>query len=390
MTFVAPRGYMLMVPPIARDDRRTSTVPDLLTIGVEEEYLVVDAETFALRPRAEQILDEGEALEDELQPELSLSQVEIGTPVSSTLDEVRAHLVRLRREVQAAAARTGSAIAATGTHPFSGWVGQPVTPKDRYLDLERDYQQLAREQLISGCHVHVAVPDREMAIAVVDRVRPWLAVLGAIAANSPFWQGVDTGYESYRSLVFSRWPTSGAPSTLGSWAGYERLVGELVRTGSVPDASFLYWDVRPSTRYPTVEFRVGDVCLDVDDAVLLAALARSLTRTCIVAARRGDPAPEPSAELLRAARWRAARNGLRRELVDVVGLTSRPAREVVDDLLLRLRPDLEDHGEWDLVCELLASVGGRGNGARQQREVFERDGDLVAVTRRVVERTTAD
>lgn len=370
------------------------------TVGVEEEFLIVDPHTRELRPRAEAVLPVARrALGDQVQPELSLSQVEVETGVCHTLANVRSELDRLRAGVLAAAEEAGSLVVASGTHPFSDWRDQAITPKDRYLALDRDFRLLAWEQLISGCHVHVAVDGPDQAIAVMDHCRPWLPTLLALGANSPFWQGVDSGYASYRTQVFDRWPVTGTPPVLGDRATYDRVVEELVATGSMVDATKLYWDVRPSVHFPTVEFRICDVCLTVDEAVMVAGLTRSLVRTCHARARAGEPAPPVRPEVVRAARWRAARDGLDGELVDLGGqrgpnavtaIRARPAAEVVGGLLDFLRPDLEDAGEWDEVSALAARTLERGTGARRQREVVERSGSMVELVDWLVEQTRPD
>jgi glutamate---cysteine ligase / carboxylate-amine ligase len=361
------------------------------TLGIEEEFQLVDAETYALRPRAEAVLEHSRpVLGEEVCAELNLSQIEIGTPVCHSLDEAASHLRRLRRAVDGAARATGSRLLATGTHPFTEWIGQAITPGERYDGLERQYQQLAREQLVCGCHVHVGVDDREMAVEVVDRAAPELATLIALTANSPFWQGVDTGYASYRAELFGRWPTAGPPSFLGSRAEYDRVVRELVATGTIADASFLYWDARPSTQFETVEFRVADVCSSVDEAVMVAGLVRAVTRRCLRQVREEEPAPRPRYELLEAARWRAARFGLDDTLVDVSGAVARPAADVVRQLLDTLRPDLEDTGDWELIHELVDRTLTVGNGATRQREIYRRTGDLREVVRVAAAETIGD
>ncbi|HEV8116220.1 MAG TPA: glutamate--cysteine ligase, partial [Acidimicrobiales bacterium] len=317
------------------------------------------------------------ALGDQVQPELSTSQIEVETTVCHTLDEVRHELGRLRAEVTTAAAQAGSWVAASGSHPFADWREQPITQKDRYLELDRSFRLLAWELLICGCHVHVAVEDPEDAIGVIDRCRPWLPTLLALSANSPFWQGVDSGYCSYRTQVFDRLPVTGSPPILGSRCAYDRLVEELVVTGSMADPTRLYWDVRPSARFPTVEFRICDVALTIDEAVMAAGLVRALVRTCHAQAAAGDPVPPVHPEVLRSARWRASRDGLDGELVDLGAGRARPAAEVVEALLAFVRGDLEDAGEWDEVSALVTQTLALGNGAHRQREVVERTGSLV-------------
>lgn len=358
------------------------------TVGVEEEFQIVDAETLELRPRSERIVPEAKSLlGDEVQRELSQSVVETGTPVCSSLADVRSELVRLRGVVAAVAARHGSLIAATGTHPHSEWLGQTITEQDRYLDMAEDYQQLAREQLICGCHVHVAIDDRDIAIRIMDHVRTWLPTLLALAGNSPYWQRIDTGYASYRTQIFERWPTTGIPSRFGSRAAYDDLVGSLVKCGAITDATKLYWDLRPSARFDTLEFRVADVMLTVDDTVLLVALCRSLVRTAYDAALSGEVPADPPPEVLRAARWRAARYGLDDRLVDVHHGTLVPAGAAVDELLRFVRADLEGAGEWDEAIALWRRVAAEGNGARRQRAAFQRSGSWADLMRYVVEQT---
>ena len=359
------------------------------TVGVEEEYLIVDGLTGALRPRATSVLPAArKVLGDQVQPELSQSQIEVETAVCQSLDEVRTELGRLRAEVISAAEQSGSWVAASGSHPSADWREQATTPKDRYLELDRDFRLLAWELLICGCHVHVAIEEPEDAIRVIDRSRPWLPTLLALSTNSPFWQGVDSGYCSYRTQVFDRLPVTGAPPLLGSRAEFDRLVEELMATGSMADPTRLYWDVRPSARFPTVEFRVCDVCLTIDEAVMVAGLTRALVRTCHAQAVAGGPVPSTRPEVVRSARWRAARDGLDGELVDLAAGRTRPAAEVVDRLLSFVRPDLEDSGEWDEVSALVAQTLERGTGARRQREVFERTGSLAEVVEWLAGQTT--
>jgi carboxylate-amine ligase len=365
-----------------------STQREEFTVGVEEEYQIVHPATRALRSRAQRILTKAQAaVGNEVQPELYLSQIEIGTPICRTLTDVRGELMRLRREVITAAEREGSRIAAAGTHPFSHWDEQKLTPKDRYVGIAKDYKQLAREQLIYGCHVHVGIRDRERAIEVMNRARPWLAVLLALSANSPFWLGVDTGYESFRTEIWRRWPMAGTPQVFASRAEYDRLVATLVATGSVSDATKIYWDVRPSARFETLEFRVTDVCLTVDEAVMTAGLARALARSCYEDAERGVEIQHARPEILRAAKWRAARYGLSSDLIDPQEGRAAPAREMVEKFLAYLRASLEEHGEWEEISSLVRETLDKGTGAARQRAAYERSGNLEGVVDFIVEET---
>jgi carboxylate-amine ligase len=358
------------------------------TIGVEEEYQIIDPATRELHSRAQHILPIAQkALGEEVQPEAQLSQIEIGTPICQTLADVRAELVRQRHEVIAAAAKDGNRIAAAGTHPFSHWEEQQLTPKDRYKSLERDYQQLTRELVICGCHVHIGISDREASIRVMNRARVWLAPLLALSANSPFWLGTDTGYASYRTEIWSRWPLSGVASIFESHAEYKALVEALVATKSVEEATKIYWDVRLSERFPTIEFRVTDVCVTIDEAVMVAGLVRALARTCYEQALRDEPFITARPELVRAAHWRAARYGLEADLIDLDALAAIPARELVEKFLTFVRPSLEDSGEWDEISSIVDETMQRGTGATRQREAYKREGRLEDVVDLIVEET---
>ena len=357
------------------------TPRDQFTLGVEEEYLIVDPATRAPSPAAQRLLDPAKAvLGDSVHTELQLVQIEASTPVCRTLEEVRDELTRVRRQLGAVAESEGLAIAAIGTHPLAQWRAHGrITPEDTYERIERDYQQLAREQLICGCHVHVGIDDREEAIQVLNRVRSWLSPLVAVTANSPFWMGDDTGYASYRTEVWRRWPTASTPDTFADRAEWDRMVETLVSTGSVDAPGRLYFDVRPSARYETLEFRVTDVCMTVDEAVMVTGLISGLVRTCHAEVLAGRPLPRPRAELLRAATWRAARHGLDADLIHVLERRALPARDMVAALLGWVRPALESAGEWDETCCLVADVIERGTGAARQRRAFERAGKLEDV-----------
>ncbi len=355
----------------------SSSVP---TLGVEEEYQIVDAESRELRPRSRQMMPEARSLGgDEVQHELYQSQIEIATKVCGTLAEARAELVRLRRAVVEAAAKDGGRILASGTHPFSQWDDQQVTPKERYRTTALQYQQIARELIICGCHVHVAVPDKAAGVEVINRSRHWLAPLLALAANSPYWVGDDTGYASFRTQLWNRFPISGPPGAFASFEEYQELTRELVATDAIADETRIYWDMRLPTHIETVEFRVSDVCSTIDEAVMIAGLCRGLVRTTLDEAAAGVPVRPARLELLRSAHWRAARYGTEKDLVDVDTLTVVPATELIGKLLVRLRPALEDMGDWGEVSALVERTLRDGTGSRRQREAYRREGTMTGV-----------
>ncbi|MEY2591539.1 MAG: glutamate---cysteine ligase / carboxylate-amine ligase [Acidimicrobiaceae bacterium] len=360
-----------------------------MTLGVEEEFLIVDAATGELVARAGELFAGAQTrLGDDVAKELNLCQIEIGTPICHDLAGVRGELTRLRAELTSAAASLGARIAATATHPFGSWRDQRIDPgSDRYRRIADVYQVVARQQVIAGCHVHVGIEDRDLAVEVMNRARPWLPVLVALSANSPFWQGVDTGYASYRLQVWQRWPTSGMPPQLSSAAEFDALVDELVTMEAIEDATFIYWYARPSARYPTIEFRACDVCLDVDATVAVAGVARALAWTCRRNALEDRPDLDVGREVLDAAMWRAARYGLDGTLVSPALRSPIPATQVVQELLEYIEDGLEAHGDRDEVAALVGQIIDVGNGASRQRRAHSRSGSLRDTIRAIVDAT---
>jgi carboxylate-amine ligase len=359
------------------------------TLGVEEEYQIIDPETRGLSPSGEGVLRRARQIleEEQVAPELRTSQIEAMTPVCHLLAEVRAELLRLRGAVIEAAEGEGARISAGSTHPFSNWQEQPITPKERYQRLVERERQLAEEQVVFGLHVHVGLEDREAAVEVMNRARVWLAPLLALSANSPFWLGQDTGYASYRTQVWSRLPTAGPPAPFSSLAEHDALVEALVASGGAAEPTQVYWDIRLPEKPKTVEIRVADACTKVDEAVMLAGLCRALVRTCHERAERGEPYPKARPELLRTAHWVASRHGLDAELVNVEAERAVPGRKVIEALLVFVRPALEEHGDWEEVSTLVSDALKQGNGARRQRRAYGRAGRLEDVVDMLIEET---
>ena len=362
------------------------------TVGVEEEYQLIDAATGVLRPVNDVVIHEARPVVGDLvHPELQRSQVEVSTPVCRSLDEVEGELRALRRRLNATASGYGCRLGAAGSHPTARWESQEVTPSERYQAMVAKYQQMALETLVFGCHVHVGLEDVDLRIEVMNRIRRWLPTLLALSGNSPYWGGRDTGYASYRTMVFRRWPTTGMPRTFASDHDYQRTVETLVRAGAVEDATHLYWYVRPSARFPTLEIRIPDVCLTVDEAVtvtgLVAAMVETARREAVASAAGGGAAGDIGSELLDAAVWRAARYGVLERLIDVENATLRPAGEVVGRLLAGLRTALDDTGTRERVEAGVAQILAEGTGASRQRAVRERTGSLVAVAGFIADQT---
>jgi carboxylate-amine ligase len=360
------------------------------TFGVEEEFHLVDPDTLELVTSPELTRQAaGGLLGTTLRAEMLTSQLETATDVCTGLDELRRALVAGRREATSAADRVGAAIMAAGTHPSAPLSRIDVADNPRYDRLVERFGTVVRQFNLCGCHVHVGVPDLPTAVAIMSHARAYLPILAALTASSPFHAGADTGYESFRLAWIALWPQGGPPPRFASAAAYRASVDRLVELGIAADATELLWELRPSARYPTLEFRIADACTDVDDAVLYAALARSLVRTLATRVAAGVEPSDLSDPELRAARWRASRYGLDSTLWSPDRAAVVPAATAVDDLLAELRADLEQHDEFGVVAELLAAVRSRGTSARRQRDAVATGGTLTDVARLLVRVTAA-
>ncbi|MGY1577620.1 glutamate--cysteine ligase 2 [Streptomyces sp. MN13] len=358
------------------------------TVGVEEELLLVDPETGEPRARSAAVLARAEhedAGQDVFEKELHEQMLEFATHPQSEMAALGAEIARCRREAARHAEDIGCAVAALATSPLP--VNPSVGANRRYQWMEREYGIATREQLVLGCHVHVAVESDEEGVAVVDRLRPWLAVLAALSANSPFWQGKDTGYSSYRSRVWQRWPSAGPTEVFGSVERYRRRIADMMATGTLLDEAMIYFDARLSRNYPTVELRVADVCLDAETATLIATLARGLVETAARDWRAGRDPADPEVSVLRLAGWRAARSGLTGELLLPSTMRPAPAETVVEALLEHVGDALRDSDDLDRARAGCARLLRDGNGARVQRELLARTDSLREVVAACVRRT---
>lgn len=373
----------------------SSTHHQLRTVGVEVELLLVDAQTGAPRSVASEVLrvarrhgdtevEAGEA-GGSVGPEMQEQQVETDTPAEEYLGLLEQDLRRWRDKARAAASEAGALILASGTTPL------PVRPQtfddDRYAAITEQFGLTASEQLTCGCHVHVSVDSDDEAVGALDRIRTWLPVLLAVSANSPFWQGGDSGYASFRSQAMTRWPTNGPTEIFGSGQAYADHLRLLVDTGVPLDEGMAYFDARPSRNYPTLEIRVADVCLDHRDAVLVAARARALVDTGAREWAEERPPDPASVAVLRLAMWQAGRYGITGDLLDPQTHRPKPAREVVERLLEHIGPALRETGDLVRVEMGIDRIFTVGTGSSTQRRIHDEEGRLDRAVVRLAELT---
>jgi carboxylate-amine ligase len=349
----------------------------VVVVGVEEEFHVVDVESRTLVPRARAVLDR--LPERGFTTELQQSIVEANSRPHSSLAALLRDLQSSRRALNDAAEPLGLAVVAAGTAPLARLGSIDPTDDPRYRRMAENYRVVAEEQLICGAQVHVDIPDRDTGVMAMGLLAPWLPVLLALSASSPFWLGSDTGYASWRTLLWQRWPTTGPAGSFSSAAEYDATIADLVASGVISDTGMVYYDVRPSAHLQTLELRICDACPRAETVVMIAGLFRALVMDACAAVAAGAEPLRRGQEWLRAATWRAARSGLEGDLVDPMTGRPVPAPRVVRALLTRLRPALEETGDWDTVVELVEAVLGRGSAAHRLRRLALRDGRRAAV-----------
>lgn len=360
-----------------------------LTLGIEEEYQIIDPQTRELRSYITQILDEGRLiLREQVKPELHQSMVEIGSSVCQTPAELRNDLVRLRGAIMELAAKNGLKIAAAGTHPFSSWMTQEITPQERYMGVKQDMQELAQRLLIFGTHVHVGIEDREFLIDAMNVVRYLLPHMLCLSTSSPFWMGRLTGLKSYRSIIFRNFPRSGIPRVFQSWADFSYLVDTLVQTNSIPDGSKIWWDVRPNQSYPTLEFRICDVCTRVDEAVCIVAIFQAIIAKLWKLRRDNMTFRVYPFDLIEENKWRAVRYGLDGKLIDFGKQQELPARDLIRELIEWFIDDVVDELGSRKEVEYVYRILQEGSSADRQLATYQRTGDLKTVVDQLIEETS--
>jgi carboxylate-amine ligase len=357
------------------------------TLGVEEEFQIVDPETWELRSHVSELLASSAAtFGDQIKPEMHQSIVEVGTKICGGVDELAEEIIRNRRGLADAAERVGLRVAAAGTHPFSSWMDQVISQGERYQNIVEELQQLARSLLIFGLHVHVGIPDRSLAIELMNEARYFLPHLLALSTSSPFWIGRDTGLKSYRTTVFRRFPRTGIPDSFESWSEYQEYVELLVQLRSVDDAKKIWWDIRPHPTFGTLEFRICDVPTAPRATIAIAALVQAIVvklyklRTANLGFRLYHR------RLIEENKWRAARWGLDGKLVDFGRRREVPMRELALELLAIVDDVVDELGSRREI-EYIRTILAEGTSADRQLRVYKETGDLRAVVRAVVDET---
>jgi glutamate---cysteine ligase / carboxylate-amine ligase len=357
------------------------------TLGVEEEFQIVDPQSGALRSHVSELLaSSAPVLGDQIKRELHQSIVEVGTKICGDVSELRSEIFRIRRDLSASAEKVGLAVAAAGTHPWSDWKDQVLSPGVRYDSIVEELQQLARSLLIFGLHVHVAVPEKQVAIDLMNQARYFLPHLLALSTSSPFWMGRDTGLKSYRTTIFRRFPRTGVPDHFNSWSEYENYVRLLVDLKCIDDARKIWWDVRPHPAFGTLEFRVCDVPTRPEDSVMLGALCQAIIVKLYRLYTSNMGFRLYRRALIEENKWRAARWGLDGKLIDFGRRVEVPMRELALELLEFVDDVVDPLGSREAVNHIHAILRD-GTSADRQLAVFRQTGDMPSVMRHLIDET---
>ena len=357
------------------------------TLGIEEEFQIVDPTTRELRSHIEEIIEAGKiVLKERVKPELHQSVVEVGTDICTNIQEARCSVTALRTDLAKLANQTGLRIAAAGTHPFSHWIDQKISPGERYAGVVNDLQQVARANLIFGLHVHVGMPDRETAIQLMNTARYFLPHIFALSTNSPFWVGRDTGFKSYRLQIFQRFPRTGIPDAFDSVGEHDEYVNLLIKTGCIDNAKKIWWDIRLHPLFHTLEFRVCDIPMRVDETICLAAVMQAVIAKLYKLYRQNMGFRIYRSRLLAENRWRASRYGISGKMIDFGIQAEVETRSLIGELLEFIDDVVDDLGsreEIDYVHQILR----QGTGADRQLEVYNRTKDFKSVVDYIINET---
>jgi carboxylate-amine ligase len=357
------------------------------TIGVEEEFQIIDPATCELRSHVLQLVSAASPdIVEQVKHEMHQSIVETGTKICDNVGDLQIEMHRTRGELVAAAERAGLQVAAAGTHPFSSWIDQVISPGERYQNIVEELQQLARSLLIFGMHVHVAMPDKQTTIDMMNMVRYFLPHLLALSTSSPFWMGRNTGLKSFRTTVFRRFPRTGIPEQFESWSAYENFVNLLIKLNCIDTGKKIWWDVRPHPTFGTLEFRMCDVTTKVEEAMAIAALTQALVVKLHRLYKGNMSFRLYRRALIEENKWRAARYGIEGKLIDLGKETEVPMRELALELLEFVDDVVDDLGSRSAV-EYVHTILNEGTSAERQLRVYQETNDLKAVVRHLVEET---
>ncbi len=361
--------------------------PKMFTLGIEEEFQIVDPVTRDLKSHIEEILEEGKIiLRENIKPEMHQSVVEVGTEICQTIQDARREVIKLRSTLSDLARKKNLCIAAAGTHPFARWDAQKITDQARYKEIVEDMQQVARANLIFGLHVHVGMPDRETAIQVMNTARYFLPHIFALSTNSPFWMGSNTGFKSYRIKIFERFPRTGIPDIFESLSDYEDYIKLLIKTKCIDNPKRVWWDIRLHPFFDTLEWRVCDIPMRVDETIALAALMQAVTAKLYKLFKQNLGFRIYKTRLLNENRWRAARYGIDGKLIDFGKEKEIPFTNLMDELLEFVDDEIDELGsrkEVEYVKEILKM----GTGADRQLKIWNETKDINAVVDLIIKET---
>jgi len=360
------------------------------TIGVEEEFQIIDPETLELRSHVVQLISSAAArgVGDLVKQEMHQSIVETGSKICENVSELRLEMHRTRSELVLAAESTGLRVAAAGTHPFSSWIDQVISPGERYQNIVEEMGQLARSLLIFGMHIHIAMPDKQTTIDMMNMVRYFLPHLLALSTSSPFWMGRNTGLKSFRTTVFRRFPRTGIPEVFESWSEYENFINLLVKLNCIDTGKKIWWDVRPHPTYGTLEFRMFDTATRVEEAVAIAALTQAIVVKLHRLYTHNQSWRIYRRALIEENKWRAARYGIEGKLIDFGREAEVPMRDLMLELMELIDDVVDELGSRSAV-EYIHTILNEGTSAERQLRVYRQTGDLKDVVRHLVMETRA-
>jgi len=357
------------------------------TLGIEEEYQVIDPETRELASHDQKIVVEaGKHLNEQVKAEMHQAVVEVGTNICNDISEARSEIIHLRKSISDIAIDLGFRIAASGTHPFSAWQKQLITPNPRYDEIVNELQDTARSNLIFGLHVHVGIADRALALHITNAMRYFLPHLYALSTNSPFWEGRNTGFKSFRSKVFDKFPRTGIPGIFDNLTDYENYINLLVKTNCIDNPKKIWWDIRVHPFFPTLEVRICDVPLTIDETITITALIQALVAKLYKLKTQNLNFIVYHRALINENKWRAGRYGIDGKMIDFGKECEVSTRSLMEELLEFVDDVVDDLGSRNEV-ENLRNILKNGTGADRQLEVFEKTNDLVKVVDYIMEQT---